>query len=71
MSKTWLVARDFNDYGNQDEKISFFTSQNTTRTQKFMDKVDKCNLIDLGNTRPRMTCTNNMQGTANTMERLH
>ncbi|XP_028081728.1 uncharacterized protein LOC114283094 [Camellia sinensis] len=70
MQQPWLVARDFNDYANQSERRSFSASQNTSRTQKFLDRVNSCNLIDLGSSGPRLTWTNNRQGMANTMERL-
>ncbi|KAI7994532.1 putative membrane-associated kinase regulator 2 [Camellia lanceoleosa] len=70
VEQPWLVAGDFNDYASQHEKRSFSLSQNTRRTQKFLDHVNNCNLIDLGSFGPRMTWTNNRQGLANTMERL-
>ncbi|XP_028087357.1 uncharacterized protein LOC114288068 [Camellia sinensis] len=70
MQQPWLVARDFNDYANQRERRSFSANHNTSRTQKFLDRVNHYNLIDLGSSRPRMTWTNNRQGLANTMERL-
>ncbi|KAL7264165.1 hypothetical protein ACSBR1_002173 [Camellia fascicularis] len=70
MQQPWLVAGDFNDYPNQSERRSFLASQNTSRTQKFPDRVNSYNLIDLGSSRPRMMWTNNRQGIANTMERL-
>ncbi|XP_028055175.1 uncharacterized protein LOC114259367 [Camellia sinensis] len=70
MQQPWLVAGDFNDYANQRERRSFSTNHNTSRTQKFLDQVNRCNLIDLGSSGPRMMWTNNRQGLANTMERL-
>ncbi|KAI7994725.1 hypothetical protein LOK49_LG11G01813 [Camellia lanceoleosa] len=68
MKKPWLVAGDFNDYANQGEMRSYSATQNTRRTQKFIDRINSCNLIDLGSTGPRMTWTNNRKGLANTME---
>ncbi|XP_028079594.1 uncharacterized protein LOC114281340 [Camellia sinensis] len=70
MDKPWLVVGDFNDYGNLSERRSFSIRHNTTRSQKNLDRVDKCNLIDLGSFGPNMTWTNNKQGMANTVERL-
>ncbi|KAL7165463.1 hypothetical protein ACSBR2_041197 [Camellia fascicularis] len=69
VEQPWLVAGDFNDYASQHEKRSFSLNQNIRRTQKFLDHVNNCNLIDLGSFGPRMTWTNNRQGLANTMER--
>ncbi|KAL7212328.1 hypothetical protein ACSBR2_015082 [Camellia fascicularis] len=70
MQQPWLVAGDFNDFAHQRERRSFSTNRNTSRTQKFLDRVNNCNLIDLGSSGPRLTWTNNRQGLANTMERL-
>ncbi|KAI8025740.1 hypothetical protein LOK49_LG02G02406 [Camellia lanceoleosa] len=70
MDKPWLVAGDFNDYANQSERRSFSNSQSITKTQKFLERINNCNLIDLGSSGPRMTWTNNRHGLANTMERL-
>ncbi|XP_028123763.1 uncharacterized protein LOC114320887 [Camellia sinensis] len=70
MSKPWLVAGDFNDYANQGERQSFTSPTTSARTQKFLERINNCNLIDLGNTGSKMTWTNNHQGLANTMERL-
>ncbi|KAI8013993.1 hypothetical protein LOK49_LG05G00296 [Camellia lanceoleosa] len=70
MEKPWLVAGDFNDYANQSERRSYSTNQCSTRPQKFLERINKCNLLDLGSSGPRMTWTNNRQGLANTMERL-
>ncbi|KAL7221500.1 hypothetical protein ACSBR1_023452 [Camellia fascicularis] len=66
----WFVAGDFNDYANQMEKRSFSLNNNTGRVQKFLDRVNNCNLIDLGSFGPRLTWTNNRLGLANTMDRL-
>ncbi|XP_028097675.1 uncharacterized protein LOC114297443 [Camellia sinensis] len=70
MEKPWLVASDFNDYANQGERRSYTASHNSVRYQKFLDRVNNCNLIDLGSLGPRMTWTNNRHSLANTMERL-
>ncbi|KAL7230598.1 hypothetical protein ACSBR2_008963 [Camellia fascicularis] len=35
-----------------------------------MDRINNCNLIDLGSVGPRLTWTNNRQGLANSIERL-
>ncbi|KAL7259319.1 hypothetical protein ACSBR1_005252 [Camellia fascicularis] len=70
MDQPWLVAGDFNDYVSHQERRSFSLNQNTKRTQKFLNHVNNCNLIDLGSLGPRITWTNNRQGLADTMERL-
>ncbi|KAL7206721.1 hypothetical protein ACSBR2_019436 [Camellia fascicularis] len=61
MSKPWLVAGDFNDYANQGERRSFTTTTTSARTQKFLERINNCNLIDLGSSGPKMTWTNNRQ----------
>lgn len=70
MEKPWLVVGDFNYYANQSERRSYSTNQSSTRPQKFLERINKCKLLDLGSSGPRMTWTNNRQGLANTMERL-
>ncbi|KAI8019049.1 hypothetical protein LOK49_LG04G00938 [Camellia lanceoleosa] len=70
MEKPWLVAKDFNDYGNQSERRSYSTNQSSTKPQKFLERINNCKLLDLGSSGPRMTWTNNRQGLANTMETL-
>ncbi|KAL7218868.1 hypothetical protein ACSBR2_012022 [Camellia fascicularis] len=76
MSEPWLVAGHFNDFANQSEKRSLLGGHNRSqnqdqrRTQKFLDRMNNCNLMDLGCTGPRLTWTNNRKGWANTMVRL-
>ncbi|CAL5416591.1 unnamed protein product [Camellia sinensis] len=70
MGKPWLVAGDFNDFATQRERRSFTSRNSTVRNQKFLDRVNNCNLMDLGSSGPSMTWTNNRKGLANTMERL-
>ncbi|KAL7198295.1 hypothetical protein ACSBR2_020738 [Camellia fascicularis] len=70
MEKPWLVAGDFNDYINHNERRSFSTHYNHNRPQKFAERINNCNLIDLGCVGPRFTWTNNRHGLANTMECL-
>ncbi|KAL7259954.1 hypothetical protein ACSBR1_005757 [Camellia fascicularis] len=70
MNKAWLVMGDFNDYANHSETRSFLPSPNLTRTQRFTERVNNYNLLDLGSVGPRFTWTNNRQGMASTMERL-
>lgn len=55
MEKPWLVASDFNDYGSQHKRRSFSTNHNSRRTQKFLDRVNNCKLLDLGSTGPKLT----------------
>ncbi|XP_028104122.1 uncharacterized protein LOC114303175 [Camellia sinensis] len=71
MSRPWLVVGDFNDYASQGERRCFSPNTTTARTQKFLKRINNCNLIDLGSSGPKMTWTNNRQGLANTVERLN
>ncbi|KAI7993903.1 hypothetical protein LOK49_LG11G02222 [Camellia lanceoleosa] len=71
MNKAWLIVGDFNDYANHSERRSFSLSPNLTRTQRFTERVNNCNLLDLGSVGPRFTWTNSRQGIASTMERLN
>ncbi|KAL7211485.1 hypothetical protein ACSBR2_014368 [Camellia fascicularis] len=70
MEKPWLVAGDFNDFTNQNERRSYALNYNHSRAQKFTERINNYNLIDLGSVGPRLTWTNNRKGLANTMERL-
>ncbi|KAI8025928.1 hypothetical protein LOK49_LG02G00273 [Camellia lanceoleosa] len=70
LNKPWLIAGDFNDYANQSERRSFSHTPNQNRTLRFMERINNCNLIDLGSVGPHLTWTNNRQGLANSMERL-
>ncbi|KAI8014297.1 hypothetical protein LOK49_LG05G01952 [Camellia lanceoleosa] len=70
MDKPWLVVGDFNDYASQGEKRSFTSTQSSNRSQKFLERINNCNLINLGSSGPKMTWTNDRQGLANTIERL-
>lgn len=70
MTQPWLVAGDFNDFTDLSERKSFSPNHNFTRSQRFRDRINNCNLIDMGSVGPQLTWTNNRQGLANTMERL-
>ncbi|KAL7213994.1 hypothetical protein ACSBR1_026425 [Camellia fascicularis] len=70
MDKPWLVSGDFNDFVSQDERMSFTPNHHNNICQKFSERINNCNLMDLGSVGPRLTWTNNRQGLANTMERL-
>ncbi|KAL7239070.1 hypothetical protein ACSBR2_005045 [Camellia fascicularis] len=70
MDKPWLVSGDFNDFVSQDERRSFTPNHHNNRCQKFSERINNCNLMDLGSVGPRLSWTNNRQGLANTMERL-
>lgn len=69
MNQPLLVAGDFNNFIDHSER-SFTPTHNFTRAQRFRERINNCNLIDLGSVGPRLTWTNNRQGLANTMERL-
>ncbi|KAL7253115.1 hypothetical protein ACSBR1_007602 [Camellia fascicularis] len=70
ISEPWLVANDFNDFVNLNEKHSFSTNQDQARTRKFQARLNRCKLIDLGCSGPRLTWSNGRQGMANTLEKL-
>lgn len=70
MTEPWPVASDFNDFASQNEKRSFSAAQDHTRTCKFQSRLNRCKLMDLGCSGPRLTWTNGRQGLANTLERL-
>ncbi|XP_028112500.1 uncharacterized protein LOC114310648 [Camellia sinensis] len=42
MEKPWLVAVDFNDYTNHNERRSFSPHYNHNRTQKFAERINNC-----------------------------
>ncbi|GMP63610.1 hypothetical protein CsSME_00025233 [Camellia sinensis var. sinensis] len=69
-----MVVGDFNDFAGQDEKrcltSTCLSSQDQRRTKTFTDRMNRCNLMDMGCSGPRLTWTNNRQGCANTMVRL-
>ncbi|KAI8021640.1 hypothetical protein LOK49_LG03G03414 [Camellia lanceoleosa] len=48
----WLLVGDFNDHASPEEKRSYSTTQNLShnisRSRKFVNHINKCNLIDLG-----------------------
>lgn len=72
MNIPWLAAGNFNDYASSAEKRRFTMNQNQNLTQsqrrsrKFTDRINNCNLMDLGCTGPNFTWSNNRQGCANT-----
>ena len=45
-------------------------SQDQRRARKFIERVNNCNLMDLGCTGPKLTWSNNRKGWAITMVRL-
>ncbi|KAI8011095.1 hypothetical protein LOK49_LG06G02954 [Camellia lanceoleosa] len=47
MDMPWLVMGDFNDFATQGERRSFNPRTTTVRNQKFLDRVNNCNLINL------------------------
>ncbi|KAL7201449.1 hypothetical protein ACSBR1_033199 [Camellia fascicularis] len=70
----WLLVGNFNDHTSPEEKKSFSTNQNLgqslSRSRKFVNNINSCNLIDLGCTGPSLTWSNNRQGWAKTLIRL-
>ncbi|XP_028114297.1 uncharacterized protein LOC114312281 [Camellia sinensis] len=55
LNKPWLIAGDFNNYANQSEIRSFSHTPNQNRTLRFMERINNCNLTDLGSVGPRLT----------------
>ncbi|XP_028071287.1 uncharacterized protein LOC114273695 [Camellia sinensis] len=70
MRSSWLAVGDFNDYTSLEERRNFFQNQNVGGINNFVDRINRCNLMDLGCERPKLTWTNNRQGLANVKERL-
>ncbi|XP_028090167.1 uncharacterized protein LOC114290449 [Camellia sinensis] len=70
----WLLTGDFNDFASLDENRTMSGSQNQSqdqrRARKFTERVNNCNLMDLGCAGPKLTWSNNRKGWANTMVRL-
>ncbi|KAI7993660.1 hypothetical protein LOK49_LG11G02200 [Camellia lanceoleosa] len=72
----WLLASDFNDFSHQNEKRAFSdqnssnATQNQRRSRQFVERINKCSLMDLGCVGPRLTWSNNRKGWTNTMVRL-
>lgn len=54
MTKSWLVAGDFNDIKSQDEKKGRGPAQ-LRKCRIFNDRIHSCKLIDLGATGPKFT----------------
>ncbi|XP_028071304.1 uncharacterized protein LOC114273709 [Camellia sinensis] len=48
MTEPWLVAGDFNDIASNAEKRSVSTIQSQTNSRKFVARMNRCNLMDLG-----------------------
>ncbi|XP_028122805.1 uncharacterized protein LOC114319940 [Camellia sinensis] len=73
---SWLLAGDFNDFSHQNEKQAFSdqnssnAAQSQRRSRQFVERINKCSLMDLGCVGPRLTWSNNRKGWANTMVRL-
>ncbi|KAL7169635.1 hypothetical protein ACSBR2_034637 [Camellia fascicularis] len=49
---------------------TYLSIQDQRRTKTFADRMNRCNLMDMGCSGPRLTWTNNRQGSANTMVKL-
>ncbi|KAI8001392.1 hypothetical protein LOK49_LG09G02886 [Camellia lanceoleosa] len=52
------------------KKRSLSPTLSHVQTRKFNARMNKCNLMDLGCSRPQLTWSNGRQGLANTLERL-
>ncbi|KAL7219921.1 hypothetical protein ACSBR2_012893 [Camellia fascicularis] len=75
-SAPWMIAGDFNDFASHSEKrhsagsSNQSSSQDQRRINKFSERMNNCNLMDLGCSGLRLTWTNNRQCWVNTMVRL-
>ncbi|KAL7239041.1 hypothetical protein ACSBR2_005022 [Camellia fascicularis] len=70
MNDPWLLAGDFIDIASQGEKRSFNSNASQARTHKFVARMNRCKLMDLGCSGPNLTWSNGRQGMANMLERL-
>lgn len=70
MEKPWLVAGDFNDTVSLDESHSTANDNNASKRRKFGERINNCNLVDVGFTGSKFTGKNGRQGLANTKKRL-
>ncbi|KAL7163540.1 hypothetical protein ACSBR2_039615 [Camellia fascicularis] len=70
MTRPWFITGDFNDISSQGEKRSYAQSNQQSRSRRFWDNMNKCGLMDLGCSTPRLIWSNNRTGLANTMEKL-
>ncbi|XP_028068685.1 uncharacterized protein LOC114271254 [Camellia sinensis] len=68
MIEPWMIAGDFNDIASSIEKMSVSTIQSQTNSRKFVVRMNRCNLMDLGCSSPHLTWSNGRQGLANTLE---
>ncbi|XP_058211449.1 uncharacterized protein LOC131323612 [Rhododendron vialii] len=68
--KPWLIAGDFNDTAEASESKSNAPDTSASQRRKFMDNINKCQLIDLGYMGAKYTWTNGRLGLANVQKRL-
>lgn len=65
-----MVVGDLNDTVNQDESSSIAADNNGSQRRRFGDRINQCNLVDLGYTRSKFTWSNGRFGLANIKKRL-
>ena len=68
----WMLAGDFNDFMNLEDRRSFRNNNllNRRRVERFGANLNRCGLIDLGCCGPRLTWTNGRESLANTLVHL-
>lgn len=66
----WMIAGDLNDTANQDESSSVADDGNGSQRRRFGDRINRCNLVDLGYSGSKFTWSNNRSGLANIKKRL-
>lgn len=69
---SWMSVGDFNDVTNNAERWGreIYGSSASSRSNKFVDNINKCALMDLGCVGPKLTWTNGQEGYARTYKRL-
>lgn len=70
LEQPWLVAGDFSDTASRDESKTTAPDTSSSQRRKFADKINKCNLFDMGFNGPKFTWSNGRQGLANVQKRL-
>lgn len=66
----WLVAGDFNDTATVNESQGSTSAVRTSQLANFRDRMDRCNLVDMGAEGPKFTWSNGRKGMALIRKRL-
>lgn len=70
MNSPWLLAGDMNETTSATECQSSSNVVRTSQNRKFRDRIDSCNLMDMGATGPKFTWSNGRKGMALVQKRL-